>query len=37
MTFRWVGERDTKAPLPKLTKLPLADATAQAKRLGGAR
>jgi len=37
MTFRWVGERDTQAPLPKLTKLPLAEALAQAKRLGGAR
>ncbi len=34
MTFRWVGERETKAPLPKLTKLPLAQAIAQAKKLG---
>lgn len=35
MTFRWVGERDTKAPLPKVTKLPVAEAIAQANRLGG--
>lgn len=35
MTFRWVGERDTKAPLPTVTKLPLADAVARAKELGG--
>ena len=35
MTFRWVGERETKAPLPKVTKLPLADAVARAKILGG--
>ena len=35
MTFRWVGERETKAPLPKVTKLPLAQAIAQAKQLGG--
>jgi len=35
MTFRWVGERDTQAPLPKLTKLPLDEALARAKQLGG--
>jgi hypothetical protein len=35
MTFRWVGERDTQAPLPKVTKLPLADAVARARTLGG--
>ncbi len=35
MTFRWVGERDTKAPLPIVTKLPLGDAVAKAKELGG--
>jgi len=35
MTFRWVGERDTKAPLPTVTKLPLAEAVARAKTLGG--
>jgi hypothetical protein len=35
MTFRWVGERDTKAPLPTVTKLPLAEAVARAKALGG--
>ena len=35
MTFRWVGERDTKAPLPQVKKLPLAEAVAKAKALGG--
>ena len=35
MTFRWVGERETKAPLPTVTKLPLAEAVARAKTLGG--
>jgi hypothetical protein len=25
MTFRWVGERETEAPLPKITVVPLAD------------
>jgi hypothetical protein len=35
MTFRWVGERDTKAPLPKVTKLPLSEAVARARKLGG--
>ena len=35
MTFRWVGERDTQAPLPKLTKLPLDQALAHASRLSG--
>lgn len=35
MTFRWVGERETKAPLPVVTKLPLADAVSKAKALGG--
>jgi len=35
MTFRWVGERDTKPPLPSVTKLPLAEAVARAKALGG--
>ena len=35
MTFRWVGERDTKPPLPTVTKLPLEKAVARAKELGG--
>jgi hypothetical protein len=35
MTFRWVGERDTKAPLPTVTRLPLAEAVEQARTLGG--
>ncbi|HIL01591.1 MAG TPA: hypothetical protein EYG06_05830 [Myxococcales bacterium] len=35
MTFRWVGEPDTQAPLPKVTRLPLAQASAQAKALAG--
>ena len=35
MTFRWVGERDTQAPLPKVTKLPLPEALSRAKALGG--
>ena len=35
MTFRWVGERDTKAPLPTVTKLPLAEALERARELGG--
>ncbi len=35
MTFRWVGERDTKPPLPVVTKLPLAEAVAAARKLGG--
>jgi hypothetical protein len=35
MTFRWVGERDAKPPLPKVTKLPLAEALARARKLGG--
>jgi hypothetical protein len=34
MTFRWVGERDTQAPLPKVTKLPLEEALAQAHPIG---
>ena len=34
MTFRWVGERDTKTPLPKVTRLPLAEAEARAAALG---
>ena len=33
MTFRWVGERDTQAPLPKVTRLPLAEAEAKAAAL----
>ncbi|HIF98451.1 MAG TPA: DUF1214 domain-containing protein [Myxococcales bacterium] len=33
MTFRWVGERDTEAPLPKVTRLPLAEAVARAAAL----
>jgi hypothetical protein len=38
MTFRWVGERETKAPLPKATLLPLDEAIAKANSLskGGA-
>lgn len=35
MTFRWVGERDTQAPLPTVVKLPLDEAIAKAKALGG--
>jgi len=35
MTFRWVGEHDTVAPLPRATLLPLAEATARAKELAG--
>ncbi|MBW2271431.1 MAG: DUF1214 domain-containing protein [Deltaproteobacteria bacterium] len=35
MVFRWVGERETKTPLPTVTKLPLGDAIARAKTLGG--
>jgi len=34
MTFRWVGERDTKAPPPKVTKLPVDEAVALAKAAG---
>ena len=33
MTFRWVGERDTQTPLPKVTRLPLAEAVAKAAAL----
>ena len=35
MTFRWVGERETKPPLPTVRRLPLAEAVAKAKELGG--
>jgi hypothetical protein len=35
MTFRWVGERDTQAPLPTVTRLPLAEAVERARALGG--
>ncbi|MGI9590681.1 MAG: hypothetical protein ACR2P8_04880, partial [Myxococcota bacterium] len=35
MTFRWVGERDTKPPLPRLTRLPKGEALARARELGG--
>ena len=35
MTFRWVGEREAEAPLPSVTKLPLAEAVARARALGG--
>jgi len=35
MTFRWVGERQAQAPLPTVTKLPLAEAVARASALGG--
>ncbi len=34
MTFRWVGERNTKAPLPKVTKLKIAKAVEFAKVAG---
>lgn len=37
MTFRWVGERDTKAPLPKVTKVPVGQATGLALKAGGKR
>jgi Protein of unknown function (DUF1214) len=33
MTFRWVGERDSKAPLPTVTRLSLAAAVAKAQEL----
>ena len=35
MTFRWVGERDTEAPLPTVTRLPLDEGIAKARELGG--
>jgi hypothetical protein len=35
MTFRWVGPREQEAPLPSVTKLPLAEAVARARALGG--
>jgi len=35
MTFRWVGERETEAPLPTVTRLPLAEALAKARALSG--
>lgn len=35
MTFRYVGERDTKPPLPTVMRLPLDEALAKAKSLGG--
>jgi hypothetical protein len=35
MTFRWVGERDTKPPLPTVTKLPLSEAVAKANEMSG--
>lgn len=35
MTFRWVGERDTRAPLPRIERLPLAEALATARARGG--
>ncbi len=35
MTFRWVGERDTKPPLPTVTKVPVEQAVAIARKLGG--
>lgn len=37
MTFRWVGERDTKAPLPKVTKVSVEKAVEAARRAGGRR
>lgn len=33
MTFRWVGERDTEAPLPTVTRLPLDEAVERARGL----
>jgi hypothetical protein len=33
MTFRWVGERDSKTPLPTVTRLSLAAAVAKAQEL----
>jgi hypothetical protein len=35
MTFRWVGERDTKAPLPTVTLVPLDEAMAKATAAAG--
>jgi hypothetical protein len=35
MTLRWVGEREMQAPVPKVTRLPLAEAVAKARALGG--
>ena len=39
MTFRWVGERDTKAPLPRIVKTTAAEAAdlARARAAGGSR
>jgi hypothetical protein len=31
MTFRWVGERETKPPLPTVTRLPLEEAVAKGR------
>jgi hypothetical protein len=36
MTFRWVGERDTKLPLPRVTRLPIAEAIRLARSGGQA-
>ena len=33
MTFRWVGERDTVTPLPKVSHLPLDEALSRARAL----
>ena len=35
MTFRWVGERDTVAPMPSVTLLPLEQAAARARNPAG--
>ena len=35
MTFRWVGERDTKPPLPRIERLPRDEAVAEARKRGG--
>jgi hypothetical protein len=37
MTFRWVGERDTKPAMPTVTKLPIGKAVAAAMEAGGGR
>ena len=36
MTFRWVGERETEAPLPTVVRLPLAEALERAKAASAA-
>jgi len=37
MTFRWVGERDTQPPLPRVMRLPLEQAVVRARALSQGR